>query len=104
MPKRPSTALESENGAAAASDDATTTSSSKRAKTADGKKPVSASAQRDENGDRFWELSSGGTRRVTVNKFMGRWMVNVREYYEQDGKLKPGKKVRFSLHCIVKVW
>jgi len=48
--------------------------------------------QQDENDDPFWELSSGGTRRVTVNSFKGAVMVNIREYYEADGKKMPGKK------------
>jgi len=48
--------------------------------------------QQDEHDDPFWELSSGGTRRVTVNSFKGAVMVNIREYYEADGKKMPGKK------------
>ena len=47
----------------------------------------------DENGDIFLQLNDKGTRRITVNEFKGKWMVNVREYYEKDGKMLPGKKV-----------
>ena len=32
-------------------------------------------------------------RRVTVSEFKGMQMVSVREYYEQGGEIKPGKKV-----------
>lgn len=32
-------------------------------------------------------------RRVTISEFKGKQMVSVREYYEQNGEIKPGKKV-----------
>lgn len=35
-----------------------------------------------------------GKRRVGVQEFKGKVMVNVREYYEKDGQMLPGKKVR----------
>lgn len=57
---------------------------------------VSASAsgaQVDDNGDPYWDLSASGSRRVTVNNFKGKTMVNIREYYEKDGAKLPGKKV-----------
>ncbi|OIW28882.1 PC4-domain-containing protein [Coniochaeta ligniaria NRRL 30616] len=38
----------------------------------------------------FWELSS--KRRVNVTKFNKALLVNIREYYEAGGELKPGKK------------
>ncbi|KAK8242717.1 putative RNA polymerase II transcriptional coactivator [Phyllosticta capitalensis] len=44
----------------------------------------------DDNGDQYWELST--LRRVTVSEFKGKSMVNIREYYEKDGKTLPGKK------------
>ena len=47
----------------------------------------------DDDGNRFWALNDKSTRRVTVNQFKGKWMVNIREMYEKDGKMLPGKKV-----------
>lgn len=32
-------------------------------------------------------------RKVTLSEFKGKTMVNIREYYEKDGKELPGKKV-----------
>ena len=32
-------------------------------------------------------------RRVGVTTFKGKYMLNIREYYEKDGELLPGKKV-----------
>jgi hypothetical protein len=47
--------------------------------------------QIDTEGNTFWEISK--MRRVTISEFKGRQMVSVREYYEQNGEVKPGKKV-----------
>ncbi|RMZ78804.1 hypothetical protein DV738_g3572, partial [Chaetothyriales sp. CBS 135597] len=47
-------------------------------------------AQTDSNGDKYFELSR--TRRVTINEFKGKSLVNIREYYEKDGEMLPGKK------------
>lgn len=33
-------------------------------------------------------------RRVAISEFKGKRMVNIREFYEKDGKDLPGKKVR----------
>lgn len=52
----------------------------------------STQASVDETGDKYWEISK--TRRVTVSEFKKNVMVNIREYYEKDGKMLPGKKVR----------
>ncbi|PHH80966.1 hypothetical protein CDD80_5176 [Ophiocordyceps camponoti-rufipedis] len=45
---------------------------------------------KDDDGNPFWELSN--KRRVGVSKFKNACLVNIREYYEKDGKLLPGKK------------
>ncbi|KAJ6645447.1 putative RNA polymerase II transcriptional coactivator [Pseudolycoriella hygida] len=37
-----------------------------------------------------WEL--GGKKFLKVNDFKGKTYVNIREYYEKDGKVLPGKK------------
>ena len=47
--------------------------------------------QIDTDGNTFWEISK--MRRVTVSEFKGKQMVSVREYYEQNGEMRPGKKV-----------
>ncbi|KAJ4395950.1 hypothetical protein N0V93_000166 [Gnomoniopsis smithogilvyi] len=53
----------------------------------------SGDAAVDADGNVFWELANNNKRRVTVSKFGGRWLVSVREYYEdKTGEMKPGKK------------
>ncbi|KAG6085326.1 hypothetical protein E4U30_000411 [Claviceps sp. LM220 group G6] len=44
----------------------------------------------DDEGNPFWELSN--KRRVGVSQFKSMCLVNIREYYEKDGKMLPGKK------------
>ena len=51
------------------------------------------------DGEIFWELS--GKRRVGVSEFKGNTMVNIREYYEKDGGMLPGKKVSGVFHLIL---
>ncbi|KAB0793861.1 hypothetical protein PPYR_13487 [Photinus pyralis] len=37
-----------------------------------------------------WSL--GKNRFVKLTEFKGKWYVNIREFYDADGELKPGKK------------
>ncbi|KAI1000692.1 hypothetical protein K3495_g7505 [Podosphaera aphanis] len=40
-----------------------------------------------------WELSNGRQpRRVEITEFKGTKLINIREFYEKDGKFLPGKK------------
>jgi hypothetical protein len=57
-------------------------------------------SQLDFEGNRYWEISK--TRRVTISEFRGKKMVDVREYYEKDGKTLPGKKVWRNLYTHLK--
>lgn len=34
----------------------------------------------------------GNKRYISVSTFKGKSLINIREYYEKDGKLLPGKK------------
>jgi len=43
----------------------------------------------------------GRMRYATVSEFHGRKMVNIREYYEADGEIRPGRKgLCVSLFCL----
>ncbi|KAK0614243.1 transcriptional Coactivator p15-domain-containing protein [Immersiella caudata] len=70
-------------------------SSSKTTKTPKAKAnsaPPSTNSGTDADGNPMWEI--GGTRRVTISKFKGTTLVNIREYYtdKTTGEAKPGKK------------
>ncbi|KAI6821644.1 hypothetical protein KC340_g12719 [Hortaea werneckii] len=45
---------------------------------------------KDDDDNEFWEIS--GKRRVQVSTFKGSTFVGIREFYEKDGKMLPGKK------------
>ncbi|KAK5128197.1 hypothetical protein LTR16_002603 [Cryomyces antarcticus] len=55
------------------------------------KAEVTTGMQKDESGCEFWEISK--TRRVQISEFRGKNLISIREYYEKDGKMLPGKKV-----------
>ncbi|CCC10175.1 unnamed protein product [Sordaria macrospora k-hell] len=44
----------------------------------------------DQDGNTFWEL--GSNRRISSSVFRNTTLINIREYYNADGKLMPGKK------------
>lgn len=52
--------------------------------------PVSQSAKTDSEGGLYWEISKA--RRVTLSDYRGKKMVSIREYYEKEGEMLPGKK------------
>ncbi|KAH8409478.1 hypothetical protein KR222_006378 [Zaprionus bogoriensis] len=47
-------------------------------------------ADGDGDGATNWTLE--GMRQVRINEFRGKKMVDIREHYEKDGKVLPGKK------------
>ncbi|KAJ6783929.1 hypothetical protein PWT90_09318 [Aphanocladium album] len=51
---------------------------------------VISPAGKDDEGNPFWELSN--KRRVGVSQFKSMCLINIREYYDKDGKTLPGKK------------
>lgn len=40
----------------------------------------------------------GRTRRVQINEFKGKQLVDIREFYEKDEEMLPGRKVCLILH------
>ncbi|RZF46399.1 hypothetical protein LSTR_LSTR014645 [Laodelphax striatellus] len=47
-------------------------------------------ASKNADGDYEWQLDRN--RALKVREFKGKLFVDIREYYEKDGKLLPGKK------------
>ncbi|MEJ1821217.1 transcriptional coactivator p15/PC4 family protein, partial [Escherichia coli] len=47
-------------------------------------------ARTNDSGETYFDID--GLRRVTVREFKGRVYVDIREFYEKDGKVLPGKK------------
>ncbi|KAK1985161.1 transcriptional Coactivator p15 [Colletotrichum cereale] len=44
----------------------------------------------DKEGNPFWDLSN--KRRIGVSQFKNNTFINIREFYEKDGDMLPGKK------------
>jgi len=56
----------------------------------DKERPEVNKLSKNEAGEPFQTIE--GTRRVTIREFKGKTYIDIREYYEKDGKLLPGKK------------
>lgn len=89
MPKSKRTIDEYDSGDEIASDNLTSPPKSKKSKNVGGGNPDG----KDSEGNPYWELSSGRQpRRVGISEFKKAHLVNIREFYEKDGKMLPGKK------------
>lgn len=53
-------------------------------------KPSSGPGKKNDDGDTYFLL--GDRKRVSVRSFKGNTYVDIREFYEKDGKQLPGKK------------
>lgn len=52
--------------------------------------PIAHAAKKDTEGNVYWEISKA--RRVTLAEYRGKKMIGIREYYEKEGEMLPGKK------------
>lgn len=59
------------------------------------KKQTEESDTEDDNKSE-WQLSKN--RKISINKFKGKMLIDIREYYEAGGEMKPGRK-GISLTC-----
>ncbi|XP_015917066.1 activated RNA polymerase II transcriptional coactivator p15 [Parasteatoda tepidariorum] len=62
----------------------------KKSKTAAKPAPKKASASNSNDEDNMFQLAR--MRYVNVREFRGKVLIDIREFYEADGELKPGKK------------
>ncbi|KAH8282588.1 hypothetical protein KR054_008584 [Drosophila jambulina] len=63
---------------------------SKKAKETPAAEGSKKSAASGSGGDGPWVLEK--LRQVRINEFRGRKMIDIREHYEKDGQILPGKK------------
>jgi hypothetical protein len=42
--------------------------------------------------DETFVADLGSGKRVSISSYSGKWLVDLREYYERDGQMRPGKK------------
>jgi hypothetical protein len=93
MPK-----FDSKKRKSAVDDDSDGTPATKRGKGVSGASfQPSVKSQKDAEGNTFWEISKA--RRVTVSEYKGKIMVAIREYYEKDDEMLPGKKASCHATC-----
>ncbi|PPJ57982.1 hypothetical protein CBER1_11469 [Cercospora berteroae] len=59
-------------------------------KTAGAGSSVPATMEKDKDGGVYWAIAN--KRRVQLTEFKGTLMVGIREFYEKDGEMLPGKK------------
>ena len=81
-----------------ADDDDEDAPTSKKGRTGGSDFQPSTAAKTDSDGNKYWEISKA--RRITVSEFKKMPMVNIREYYQADGKWLPGKKVRLIFDVV----
>ncbi|KAH8271708.1 hypothetical protein KR044_001439 [Drosophila immigrans] len=84
--KKQSSSSDSDSGP----DDRNAPPPSKKAKEGAKSNGGDSTAAGDGGGATNWTLE--GMRQVRINEFRGRKMVDIREHYEKDGKVLPGKK------------
>ncbi|KAI6222311.1 PC4 domain-containing protein [Aphelenchoides fujianensis] len=85
---------DSESNEAAVEEPKASKRSAEKAKATPAKKAKSSKAgpstEKNAEGEEMFDL--GGKKYVNVRSFKGKTYVDIREYYEKDGKLLPGKK------------
>ncbi|KAK3174828.1 hypothetical protein OEA41_002074 [Lepraria neglecta] len=90
-PKKRSAEVEEYDSDGGFVEDAPKSKKSKMSKVgASGSSKPAGGASTGKDGEVFWELS--GKRRVGIQEFGGRKLINIREYYEKDGQMLPTKK------------
>ncbi|KAF1983501.1 PC4-domain-containing protein [Aulographum hederae CBS 113979] len=93
-PSRKRAAVEEYESDGGSVDDGRKTKKAKSAaegdKEKEGRQKVDSDKQTDDDGNPYWELSY--KRRVVIQDYRGKTMVNIREYYEKDGKMMPTQK------------
>ncbi|XP_020604420.1 activated RNA polymerase II transcriptional coactivator p15-like [Orbicella faveolata] len=64
----------------------------KKSKTSEKSSSSSKKSSRSSKDEDFGVFEIGNKRKVSVREFKGRLLIDIREFYEKDGELMPGKK------------